>query len=88
MQNVWGSNNNVLEVHGLREGSGVQQHIQPRQINDKSSLLKLVLCMMRGVTIRHLSPWAQRGGSGVLSYSNFQNRSHKTDLKTKQPISS
>ena len=43
MRNDWCDNDNVLEVHGLRGGSGVQQRIQPRQTDDESGLLELVV---------------------------------------------
>ena len=43
MWNNWCDNDDVLEVHGLKGGSGVQQHIQPRQTNNESGLLELVV---------------------------------------------
>ena len=43
MQNDWCDDDDVLEVHGLRGGSGVQQRIQPRQTDDESGLLELVV---------------------------------------------
>jgi hypothetical protein len=48
VRNEWGSDNDVLEVHGLRGGSRVQQRIQPRQTNDESSLLELVVVQDEG----------------------------------------
>ena len=48
MWNNWCDDNDVLEVHRLRGGSGVQQHIQPRQTDDESSLLELVVVQDEG----------------------------------------
>ena len=61
--NEWGSDNNVLEVHGLRGGSGVQQRIQPRQADDKSSLLKLVVVQDEGGDDKTLESTGTEGGS-------------------------
>ena len=47
MRNDWCDDDDVLEVHGLRGGSGVQQCIQPRQ-TDELSLLKLVVVQDEG----------------------------------------
>ena len=47
MRNDWCNNDDVLEVHRLRGGSGVQQCIQPRQTN-KLSLLELVVVQNEG----------------------------------------
>ena len=47
MRNNWCDDDDVLEVHGLRGGSGVQQRIQPRQ-TDELSLLKLVVVQNEG----------------------------------------
>jgi hypothetical protein len=48
VRNEWGSDDDVLEVHRLRGGSRVQQRIQPRQTNDESSLLELVVVQDEG----------------------------------------
>ena len=48
MRNDWCDDDDVLEVHGLRGGSGVQQRIQPRQTDDKLSLLELVVMQDEG----------------------------------------
>jgi len=39
VQNRWGDNGKVLDVHGHRKG--VQQRIQPRQSNCRSTLLEM-----------------------------------------------
>ena len=48
MQNDWCNDDDVLEVHGLRGGSRVQQCIQSRQTDDELSLLKLVVVQDEG----------------------------------------
>ena len=63
VQNEWGSDDDVLEVHRLRGGSGVQQHIQPRQADDESSLLKLVVVQDEGGDDKTLESTGMEGGS-------------------------
>ena len=63
MRNEWGSNDDVLEIHGLRGGSGVQQHIQPRQANDESSLLELVVVQDEGGNNKTLESTGMEGRS-------------------------
>ena len=48
MWNDWCDDDDVLEVHRLRGGSGVQQRIQPRQTDNESSLLELVVVQDEG----------------------------------------
>jgi hypothetical protein len=63
VRNEWGSDDDVLEVHGLRGGSGVQQCIQPRQADDESSLLELMVVQDEGGDNKTLESMGMEGGS-------------------------